>query len=852
MQHRFLRSIGYVVSVCLFLAAVVIIHHELKGYHLHDIVRQMGQVPGRDLFAAFALTVLNYLVLTGSDTLALRYIRHPLAYHRIAVASFIGYVFSSNATILGGSAARYRIYSALGLSANEVAEVVLFCGLTFWLGFFALAGAAFVLERQYIQLPQQLHLPFPSVWIIGVAFLVMVGVYLLGAALRRRPLAVHGWQLTIPSPTIALGQIAVSGLDWLLAAAVLYVLLPDHVHVVFARFLGIFMLAQAAGLLSYVPAGLGVFETVLLLSLAESGDAAALTAALLLYRFVYYLLPLLLGSLMLMIHEMLPRMAAARRVGMRLGKWGSAVAPQFFAFAVFVAGAILLFSGALPPVKGRFDILRDLLPLPAIELSHFLGSLTGAALLILAHGLQRRLDATYHITVVLLGAGAVFSLLKGLDYEEAVILSVMLAALVPCRRQFYRRSSLMAQRFSPGWIALIVIALLCCVWLGLFAYQHVEYSRDLWWRFTFRDNAPRFLRATAGAIGLILIAVIARLFVPARPRAQPWNEATAVRVRAVVGASPRTYANLALLGDKRFVFSDSQDAFVMYAVQGRTWVAMGDPVGPEERWNDLAWRFVELCDQYDGQPAFYQIDATSVDLYASLGMTFLKLGEEARVPLASFSLEGASRKDLRHARNRFSKQNFSFGIVPATDVPGILEPIRRVSDAWLAAKHTREKGFSLGFFHPPYILGCPIAVIREGGGEIVAFANLWSGAGREELSIDLMRYLPDRPDGIMDYLFTELMLWGKQQGYAWFNLGTAPLSGLEDRVLAPFWSRAGAMVFRHGEHFYNFQGLRNYKDKFDPAWLPKYLACYGGLALPRILTNIAALISGGISGIVGK
>ncbi len=852
MRHRLLRSAGYIVSVCLFLAAVAIIHHELKGYHLRDIIRQVGQVPGSDLLAAIALTVLNYLVLTGSDALALRYVRHPLAYHRIAVASFIGYVFSSNTTVLGGSAARYRIYSALGLSASEVAEVVLFCGFTFWLGFFALAGVVFVLERRYLQLPQQLHLPLQSVWIIGVAFLVVVGVYLVGTALRRRPLALRGWQLPVPSPAIAFGQIAVSGLDWLLASAVLYVLLPDHVHVVFARFVGIFMLAQAAGLLSYVPAGLGVFETVLLLSLAEGGDAAALTAALLLYRFIYYLLPLLLGSLMLTIHEILPRMAVIRRVGIQLGKWGSAVAPQFFAFAVFVAGAILLFSGALPPVKGRFEILRDLLPLPAIELSHFLGSLTGAALLILARGLQRRLDGAYHITVVLLGAGAVFSLLKGLDYEEGIILSLMLAALLPCRGQFYRRSSLTAQRFSPAWAALIAIALFCCVWLGLFAYQHMEYSHDLWWRFTFRDDAPRFLRATAGAIAVIFISVVARLFVPARPGSQPWNEATAVHVRAIVGASPRTYAHLALLGDKRFVFSESQDAFIMYAIQGRTWVVMGDPVGPEERWNDLAWRFIELCDQYDGQPVFYQVDATSLDLYAGLGMTFLKLGEEARVPLASFSLEGAARKDLRHARNRFSKQNFSLGIVPEADVPSILGPIRHVSDDWLAAKRTREKGFSLGFFEPAYILGCPIAVVRDGGGEIVAFANLWSGAAQEELSVDLMRYLPDRPDGIMDYLFTELMVWGKQQGYAWFNLGMAPLSGLEDRVLAPFWSRAGAMVFRHGEHFYNFQGLRHYKDKFGPVWSPKYLACYGGLALPRILTNIAALISGGISGIVGK
>jgi phosphatidylglycerol lysyltransferase len=104
----------------------------------------------------------------------------------------------------------------------------------------------------------------------------------------------------------------------------------------------------------------------------------------------------------------------------------------------------------------------------------------------------------------------------------------------------------------------------------------------------------------------------------------------------------------------------------------------------------------------------------------------------------------------------------------------------------------------------------------------------------------------------MDYLFIELMLWGRQQGYNWFSLGMAPMSGLEDRILAPLWHKVGTFVFRHGEHFYNFQGLRQYKEKFAPVWQPKYLACRGGLVLPRILANVATLISGGIKGVVMK
>jgi phosphatidylglycerol lysyltransferase len=189
----------------------------------------------------------------------------------------------------------------------------------------------------------------------------------------------------------------------------------------------------------------------------------------------------------------------------------------------------------------------------------------------------------------------------------------------------------------------------------------------------------------------------------------------------------------------------------------------------------------------------------------------------------------------------------SFEII---DPAPVIDELRAISDSWLAQKRTREKGFSLGFFSDDYIRRCKVAIVRRDD-HIVAFANLWEGAG-EELSSDLMRQLPDAPAGVMDYMFVTLILWGQQQGYRWFNLGMAPLSGLEDRAIGTLWTRVGALAYRFGENFYNFQGLRQYKEKFDPVWEPMYLASPGGLALPRILTNLTALISGGLRGVISK
>jgi phosphatidylglycerol lysyltransferase len=234
-----------------------------------------------------------------------------------------------------------------------------------------------------------------------------------------------------------------------------------------------------------------------------------------------------------------------------------------------------------------------------------------------------------------------------------------------------------------------------------------------------------------------------------------------------------------------------------------------------------------------------------------LGLTLVKLGEEARVPLTGFTLEGSARKKLRHAWKRSQEEGLRFEIVPVEQVEPLLAELEDISNEWLADKNTREKSFSLGSFSREYLKHFPVALVRHQE-RIVAFANLWPGGNREELSVDLMRHRNGAPHGVMDSLFLELMLWGASQGYRWFNLGMAPLSGLEARNLAPLWSRLGALLFRHGEHFYNFQGLRQYKDKFDPIWEPRYLACPGGLALPRILADISALIAGGYRGVLGK
>jgi len=201
--------------------------------------------------------------------------------------------------------------------------------------------------------------------------------------------------------------------------------------------------------------------------------------------------------------------------------------------------------------------------------------------------------------------------------------------------------------------------------------------------------------------------------------------------------------------------------------------------------------------------------------------------------------------------NTLARDGLRMQIVPADEVAPLLPRLKKISDAWMLDKRVREKRFSLGAFDPRYLVRTPMAVVWQND-EIVAFANMFLNETKQEASLDLMRFLPDGPAGIMDYLFVELMQWSREEGYEWFNLGMAPLAGLQNRRQAPLWNRFGALVFGRGERFYNFRGLHRYKDKFDPEWEARYMAVPGGIALPMILANVASLISGGLSGVVRR
>lgn len=546
-----------------------------------------------------------------------------------------------------------------------------------------------------------------------------------------------------------------------------------------------------------------------------------------------------------------PSLLAIRRLGdgltaVSLGALANAV-PLVAATLTFLGGLVLLVSGTEPAVHGRLVILRTFLPLPFAEASHLLASLVGLLLLIVARGLLARMAIARTVAIVLLVAGAAFSVLKALDWEDAATMLTIAAILEASSSAFYRRAERVtdwhALRPTLGWLALVVVVVAALVFLGLYAFQNIAYRSDLWWDFSWRGNASRFMRTTlAVAILAAAIALDALINRPRRAAAGP--PAIPAAVRGLVAGSGNTQANLALLGDKQIMMSADGKAFIMYGVAGRSWITMGDPIGDPEAGRELIWRFAERVDRAGARPVFYAVDGAWLATYLDLGLSILKVGEVARVDLADFSLSSPRWAELRRADRRAAKEGISFAVVPRSEVAGLIPELQAVSDTWMAVKAGREKGFSLGFFDGRYLQEFDLAVMRRNG-TLVAFANLWRAADRSELSPDLMRYRPDVSKVMMDALFARLMTHAAAEGYRWFNLGATPLAGLSSHPLASPWNRFGTFVYRYAEGVYNFEGLRAYKHKFTPVWTPQYLACPGGLTTLTVLFDLAALMSGG-------
>ncbi|CAG1000528.1 Phosphatidylglycerol lysyltransferase [Anaerolineales bacterium] len=603
--------------------------------------------------------------------------------------------------------------------------------------------------------------------------------------------------------------------------------------------LGALVAGYAVGILFWIvsitPQGIGVVEGVMALTFTSLGiPGAVATTVVLAFRGLTFWLPMTLGFFAV---QRLHTVGADRHT--LTEKWGV----RFAAILVALMGIVNILSAVTPSLTNRLTLLENFLPLEVRHGGHLTAALAGFALLILAGNLGRRKLVAWMLTLLVLGISMVSHLVKGLDYEEALLAGGLMVMLWLMRNHFHARSDHPSIRQGLRVLAGASLFTMAYGVAGFFLLdRHYSVNFGLWdafWQtvvmFTeFYDPglvpvthfgsffADSIYFVGAATIGYAVVMLLRPVFVR-----EPTTNEERQKARTIVERYGRSsLARFLLLDDKRYFFSPG-GSVIGYALAGRAAVALGDPVGPDDDLLPSIEAFTSLCKRNDWLPVFYQTQPRTLDAYKSAGFDALSIGNEGVVNLDTFTLEGKEGKALRSPINKLKNAGYKF-IVHEPPIPDeLLEELRAISDEWLTMMHGSEKRFSLGWFDDEYIRTSPIGAVYAPEGWISAFVNFVPEYQLSEATVDLMRRRPEIENGTMEFLFVSLFQWAKVQGYHGFNLGLSSLSGVGEQPTDQTIEKVMHFVYEHVNQFYNFKGLHSFKEKFHPEWSPRYLVYRG-------------------------
>ena len=518
-------------------------------------------------------------------------------------------------------------------------------------------------------------------------------------------------------------------------------------------------------------------------------------------------------------------------------------APRWLSAMSFIAGASLLILASQPD-KVRIllqNTHRLIAEIPALAIA-----LTGFALMTSAIGLARRMRGAYLFTAALLLVAVALTSLILKSAGSAILCGLLLVGLIYTRHAFFRSSDLSRMRPGGLWFlcSSLVIAI-CTIGVALWAGHETGYIEAEWWDLIASPTlgmAGRPVALIAGLLGLIAFSTV--MAAPHMPRLTPPDGEDYAHVDTILhetrGARPETA--LAYAGDKSFLYSAEKSGFLMYAASKSALVSMGGPVGSAEDHSNLIRAFKALADSEGVTPVLYALPPEYLPALVDTGFAFEKIGESALLDLTDFSLSGRKREVIRRGRRKLAERRngrFELALPPHSD--GLMERLRPISEAWLARNGGKEKSFSLGRFDPVLLNASALGIV-EIEGETAAFGSIWLTPDKSWAGIDLMRFDPEKAvTNTMDFLLVELILWAQQEGYRGFDLSMAPLAGLEAPDDSQLLNRVGQLIYQHGERFYNFKGLRRFKQKFDPVWEPRYIAVPKGRSLALALAEAARL-----------
>jgi phosphatidylglycerol lysyltransferase len=532
-----------------------------------------------------------------------------------------------------------------------------------------------------------------------------------------------------------------------------------------------------------------------------------------------------------------------------------------------LVGVMNLISAVTPSLSERSHWLHHIVPFEIRNRGHISAALIGFLMLTLAINLRRRKRNAWLLTIFFAIISIVSHLIKGWDYEEAIISGILLLLLLWMPKLFTARSD--PPSIGQGLRVLMGAMLFTLAYgtagflilNGRFLLHHqpiyfqvTSAAQQTLAMFLTEDNAGlagnnNFSRFFINSIYSISVGTIAygvgMLLRPVLLRGQPASKVDRQQAKQIINQQGQTaLARLALLLDKSYYFSPTGQTVVAYVPKGRVAVALGTPIGQEQDRAAAIASFRQYCDRNDWYPAFYQVPAHSLEQYHQLYFRSIQIGEEAIIDLDKFSLKGKANQNLRTAMNRLTKEGYRVQIYEPPINTHILQQLKPISDEWLSSQQGAEKKFSVGWFNLDYLQQYLVAVVYNPQQQPVAFANLVGGYNQPEVTVDLMRSRRELPNGTMDFLFVSVFQYLQAQKYERFSFGLSLFAEVGEGENAPRQEKSLRYLARHLNQFYNFRGLHSFKEKFRPEWEPRYLVYPRLAALPDVVVGLIRADSG--------
>lgn len=538
----------------------------------------------------------------------------------------------------------------------------------------------------------------------------------------------------------------------------------------------------------------------------------------------------------------------------------------------FFAGLV----GTVQPLLVRFEkhpkLFSALVP---FELYHFSKTVElGFAILLiyLSFNLWRRKRTAWWLAVLINGLSATLQLLRiggehsvwladkmsGIDLPSYSAVPPILGCgfLLILQNHFRVKSESKSVRFALLTSLILIVVAIGYGALGFWLIDKIDFGVSFNFRsclersisgitqfgnadLTARTRYARWFIESLQVVGYIVPTII--IFSLFRPINYQLNTHPRERHQAedILNKYGRTSLDrYKLLHDKSYLFSQDGLSFVAYKTEGSTAISLGDPVGPPEKITDMTKRFLNYCHENGWNCAFMQVPADFLPIYEELKLDTLKIGEDGVVDLKKFCAETANKKTFKSPVKKFDRDGYKVLRSDAPHSDEELAELKTVSDEWLSLPGRRERGFSLGKFDKSELRHETVFKLVDPNGKILAFANQVRSYQAGEVTIDLMRHRVEVPNGAMDFLFVKMMLLLHEEGFTHFSLGLAALSGVGTESNATLQERAVHQIYEHMNRFFSYKGLRNYKAKFAPEWVSRYLVYEGG-APGLVRTTIA-------------